>query len=410
MPVSTLVDGMVMQKTAINTNSVMLCFGLCLAAASFWSSPTSAAVCASDTITVTSDFDGGAMASCAFSEETGELTIEIAPEDERINPSPWYAFRVYSEVAQPLQVRLRYGEFKHRYQPKLSLDRQVWRSAPEGTVAVSPSGHEAVMILSLPAQRDLWLSAQPLMTSADYDQWIATLTNDDRASNTVVGPSLGGKALHRVTTEPQQACVLILGRQHPPETTGAVAMQSFVARLMADDDLAQSFRAAVGVILYPLVNPDGVDKGHWRHNLGGVDLNRDWGPFTQPETRLIAEDLDRYVQMTGCKLIKSLDFHSTHYDIFYTQEDGDATVRPELLGAWMAGFEAAMQAENSDFAITRKSSHNANLPTAKTYFYAKYGIASSTFELGDNTPLDEIAHYAAVAAEVFMSVAMEDPE
>ena len=42
------------------------------------------------------------------------------------------------------------------------------------------------------------------------------------------------------------------------------------------------------VIVYPLMNPDGVDEGHWRHNTGGIDLNRDWAHYNQPETRQVA--------------------------------------------------------------------------------------------------------------------------
>ena len=33
------------------------------------------------------------------------------------------------------------------------------------------------------------------------------------------------------------------------------------------------------------MNPDGVDLGHWRHNANGVDLNRDWSYYNQPEIK-----------------------------------------------------------------------------------------------------------------------------
>ena len=48
----------------------------------------------------------------------------------------------------------------------------------------------------------------------------------------------------------------------------------------------REIRAAV----VPLANPDGVEQGHWRHNAQGVDLNRDWDRFQQPETRALRDE------------------------------------------------------------------------------------------------------------------------
>ena len=71
--------------------------------------------------------------------------------------------------------------------------------------------------------------------------------------------------------------LVILSRQHPPELTGYFAMQSFIDELLNDTKLSNDFRKKYRILVYPMVNPDGVDLGHWRHNTGGIDLNRDWG-------------------------------------------------------------------------------------------------------------------------------------
>ena len=68
--------------------------------------------------------------------------------------------------------------------------------------------------------------------------------------------------------------------------------------------------------MIPNMNPDGVEHGFWRHNMGGIDLNRDWGPFTQPETVLVRDQLDRFVQTGSPQLSLFLDFHSTDRDVF----------------------------------------------------------------------------------------------
>jgi len=81
--------------------------------------------------------------------------------------------------------------------------------------------------------------------------------------------------------------LLIISRQHPPEVTGFIAMKSFIETIAGDSEQAKVFRQKFKVYNVPLMNPDGVDNGHWRHNMGGIDLNRDWQAFNQPETRAV---------------------------------------------------------------------------------------------------------------------------
>ena len=106
-----------------------------------------------------------------------------------------------------------------------------------------------------------------------------------------IGRSVEGRPIRALHVNPEAPRhVLVLGRQHPPEVTGALALIPFVERLLAKriDACAQAEPTCAlfeqhGFMVAPNLNPDGVARGHWRHNLGGVDLNRDWGAFTQPE-------------------------------------------------------------------------------------------------------------------------------
>ena len=52
--------------------------------------------------------------------------------------------------------------------------------------------------------------------------------------------------------------------------------------MLGDTELAREFRQRFRVIAIPVLNPDGITGGNWRMNLGGVDLNRDWGKFDEP--------------------------------------------------------------------------------------------------------------------------------
>ena len=67
-------------------------------------------------------------------------------------------------------------------------------------------------------------------------------------------------------------------------------------------------------------------------------------------------------------------------------------------------FDSKMRGLSTGFELRREDSYNPEGTTAKTFFFQKYGVASTTFEIGDNTPNDFIELYARTAAETLMSV------
>ena len=87
--------------------------------------------------------------------------------------------------------------------------------------------------------------------------------------------------------------VILLTRQHPPEVTGYFAFQHFLNTLLENTTLSNDFLDTHRVLAFPLINPDGVDLGHWRHNAKGVDLNRDWSAYRQPEIRNVVRYINK---------------------------------------------------------------------------------------------------------------------
>jgi predicted deacylase len=238
---------------------------------------------------------------------------------------------------------------------------------------------------------------------AAYRAWWEPKIETGQLDLVEVGASIEERPLYRLTRlSDQKELLLVLGRQHPPETTGAVAMMAFIDRLLSGDALSARFLERVGLVVYPFINRDGVARGHWRHNVGGKDLNRDWGPFEQPEPRLINADFEALVSQRKAKLGYMLDFHSTWYDVFYTQRDSDFSRRADFTREWLGSFESSMQELEPEFTLNRKSSHNRESPTSKTYFFERYGIPATTYEIGDEGSLDRIREYARRSAETFM--------
>ena len=59
----------------------------------------------------------------------------------------------------------------------------------------------------------------------------------------------------------------------------------FLNTILKENKLSSIFLDKYRILAFPLMNPDGVDLGHWRHNAGGVDTNRDWSFYHQPEIK-----------------------------------------------------------------------------------------------------------------------------
>ena len=351
------------------------------------------------------DYAGARLGNCQVIDAS-QVEIEIHPEDSGpINPSPWYGFHVQASLpdAGELRVRLRYGKYRHRYAPKISLDGAAWRRLPDAEVEVSDDG--SVLMRLRPGRQGLHLSAKENLNLAFYEAWREKI--EPRAPGgewTEIGQSLEGRPIHALLVNPQApSYLLLLGRQHPPEVPGALALIHFMERLLEIGGPAL-FQAR-GLAVAPLLNPDGVRHGHWRHNLGGAGLNRDWGPFRQPETRAVKQLVDR-LDGLGSRPWAVLDFHSTHRSLFYIQDDESPTRPPNFTARWLSAAEA--RGELYEFA--REPRPLSELATAKNYFYARFGVPSITWEVGDEEDRQAIAKSAAAFADALVEMLAEPPK
>lgn len=359
--------------------------------------------CASSEVRVDAAFEGGAMAHCQAAGPR-EFDITIRPEDQPINPSPWYAVRLTPQIAGPVQINLLYGDARHRYRPKTGPDGDNWTYVDDADVRVSDDRSVAHIRLDLDAA-PVFLAGQELLTASDYATWMMPYRTRNDLSVSTVGYSLENRPIEMVTHHPEsgRGSVVLIGRQHPPETTGAVAMQAFVEVVLGSSALAQEFRSTYGVVILPLLNPDGVQHGYWRHNRGSTDLNRDWGPFAQPETRAARDAIDTLDQSASTRPVLFLDFHSTNRDVFYTQPAGEDGTPYRFTGLWLERAGARLPG----YEIERAERHQSDLPTAKNYMFGRFMIPAITYELGDDTDRALIRQTAVVFAEEMMAILLD---
>ena len=349
----------------------------------------------------------------------------IPAENEPINHSPWYAMRLTAPTPREAIVRLRFPVGTgNRYLPKTAPRLAgPWAYVP--TEAFDTSGNALTVRLAL-GPEGRYLAGQEVIATDSIRRYLRALVAGRPGLRLdTIGRSRLGRPIWKLDTGTDDArdrrpTVVLFSRQHPPEVTGFQAFQAFLERVLADDALARAFRTRYRVIVFPAVNPDGVDEGHWRHNAGGVDLNRDWGQYRQPEVREVVAWLQEHTRRD--QVVWGMDFHSTQYDVLYTHDPDQVAFRgaallrdwTDSLGAYVARrygppYAPARMREVYPAAVIgqdtlRIEPEGIGRPTSASWVAMHYRAVGVTYEVADEQDRDYIRDKATRAAEYWMQV------
>ncbi|MEP3926289.1 MAG: M14 family zinc carboxypeptidase, partial [Gilvibacter sp.] len=167
----------------------------------------------------------------------------------------------------------------------------------------------------------------------------------------------------------------------------------------------QAFLQRFNVLIIPNLNPDGVASGNWRHNNKGIDLNRDWGKFTQLETALVKAKLDNLLKAYQ-HLVFAVDFHSTQQDIFYTMPTDYNVAPSQFTNDWLAKIKSQTVAS---FVVRPKPGSSPGRGVFKQFIADEYKVHAVTFEIGDNTQRELIDHLAKTSGLTLMEHMLETP-
>lgn len=359
-------------------------------------------------IYLSNNFDGARLNGVALTAPN-EVTVLITPENTPINESPWYAFKIWSETPKQVQLKITYPNgVTHRYYPKISMDGRNWHAVDSanyhtGQEYVKQQESPKFCTIDLPISKDTtWIAAQEIITSTDINKWAKQLASKPFVLLEQLGKSKNGRTIDllQIGNPESRKLILVLSRQHPPEVTGWLAMKAFVERLCAEDDSGNLFRNEYCTFVVPCLNPDGVDNGHWRHSAAGIDLNRDWEAFNQPETQAIRKFMQAKV-LKGNKFYFSIDFHSTFQDIYYT-------MAPELRGNMPGLVPKVIQAMANDIPgydpnIRPNKIDAIKINSTVSIFHAFHAEAV-TYEVGDNTPRELIKTKGELTAKNLMQI------
>lgn len=356
-------------------------------------------------VSVSNDFEGGRF-STASVEGDSILVLQISPENAPINNSAWYAFKVWSASSVPLTVRLTYQDGDHRYAPKVrTTSDPEWQLVDSASVLVDDVSGDAIVRLSV-GPDTVTVAGQEMSTSADFEEWIETLSARDGVTSRTFGSSARGRPIHMVEAGSPHADrhILLISRQHPPEVTGTMALMPFVEEMLGESTLAEEFRSSFRLLIVPLMNPDGVDLGHWRHNTGGIDLNRDWVAFHQPETTAVRDEMARIMGAEGKELWFFADFHSTDRDVFYTMDRAVETRPADVLDPWIEHIATSLPGYEVEDAPSSNGGYGV---VSRDWAWREYQAPGMVYEVGDDTPRSLIEEVARTAAQGTMEILLE---
>jgi len=351
-----------------------------------------------------SHFSEGRLDECQQLDDSRYL-LTLKPENTPINDSPWYAFKVTADKPTSLTLIMKVNVSNHRYPPKVSRDGKHWQLL-DYKLNKNKKGNNKLTMKVHVDNKPTWISAQELMTNEDYYRWGEKLTKKAEVKQNIIGWSVEKRPLFKLTTQGQgNEWLVLLGRQHPPELTGAMALLPFVETLLANTPLATQFRQRFNLFIVPDVNPDGVYLGNWRHNANGFDLNRDWVKFSQPETSAVNKQLVD-LQQRGQKIQMAIDFHSTRHPIFYTMPSDYDVEDSHFVERWLN----ALDQQYPDFKVKQKPGNNPDLGVFKQYIADTFNVHAITYEMGDNTDRVFIKKLAKSAATQLMKTMLAKPQ
>ncbi len=359
--------------------------------------------CNTSAVQIDFDFPGAGNLTCEIINSK-YIKFFINPEtDDSINPSPWFAIRK-SKHSEDIKLEFDYKNYQHRYDPKISNDKKIWKKINQTNILKDENG-KIIIINFSPSNEKEYISSQELITEDWYNDWFNYLEGLERVKSELIGLSVLKKPITMFFVEENtnNPYILILGRQHPPEVTGAIAIKSFVNELISKNDLSERFLDNYNIIFVPLMNPDGVENGYWRYNENKKDLNRDWGIFSQPETKSVNNKLINFKD--DKKIEVFIDFHSTYKNIFYISDISESHKLQNFLKNWLNNSKPDLLKIDYDYKIVNSMSPNNGI--SKNYIFNKYNIPSVTYEVSDVEDRDKIKKSSSILSQKLMQSLLE---
>ncbi len=349
-----------------------------------------------------SNLSDGARLNGFIQIKEGHYQAIISPENIPINSSAWYALQIWGGSPKTIELSLKYTHHKHRYIPKVSRDGKNWRSIPAEAVSLNQDSTIASFSVQLSSDT-LWIAAQEMFSTATIYSWMDRhMDTHNTLKKELTGQSVLNKNIYVYSSEVDsiRPSVLIVARQHPPEVPGGtIAFQAFFEEIYSSSAIAKLFRERFNIYTFPVLNPDGVDLGHWRHNANGVDLNRDWKDFQQAETQVVRDFMRKKVKEQKKFIAFGFDFHTSYTGpyLLILELENEQNLETQIIPEW------TRKVGNETPLLMEYKRRDQSLPYFYNWLYNEFKAEAVTYEEGDEIDRSIIKSRAKLYAQKWMA-------
>ncbi|MEM1409904.1 MAG: M14-type cytosolic carboxypeptidase [Pseudomonadota bacterium] len=258
-------------------------------------------------ISITSDFECGNIRVLS-AQENSDIRLEIESDTEA-DFFQWFYFKVDGPAGRRRMVIENAEQASYQrgwidYQARMSTDNRTWKQVPtryeDGKLIIEEDQ----------AAGEAYYAYFAPYTTTRAVAMLDDLAKADLVTRLPLGKSSDGTPIDALRFGPEaevNKTIWLIARQHPGESMGSWFAEGFCEALLDPErGCAQRLLQAATVYVVPMMNPDGVARGHLRTNAVGTDLNRAWAEPSEeasPEVFAVLKAMDQ----TGCDLF--LDAH-----------------------------------------------------------------------------------------------------
>ena len=334
-------------------------------------------------ITITSDFECGNIRVLSASDNA-DIRLEIE-SDGKADFFQWFYFKVDGPAGARKMVienaaRASYEQGWPDYQACMSTDNANWSRIPT-------TYEDGKLVFEHEAEGPCFYAYFAPYTAQSALRFLDKVAEADDVTRLPLGKSLDGYAIDALRFGEQvdlKKRIWVIARQHPGESMGSWYAEGFCEALLdTDNAMAQKLLTAACVYVVPMMNPDGVARGHLRTNAAGTDLNRAWAEPSleaSPEVFAVLNKMDE----TGCDLF--LDAHGDEAiaNNFIAGSEGIPSWSPRL-AELLSTFKNSLIQATVDFQDKEgypiDGAGRANLRIANNAVGERFDCLSMTLEM-----------------------------
>ncbi|KAL0212474.1 hypothetical protein RCL1_006100 [Eukaryota sp. TZLM3-RCL] len=147
---------------------------------------------------------------------------------------------------------------------------------------------------------------------------LLTITSSDQ-SNLIEEPISDIDFHSNLPAFPHRPIILISSRVHPGETSSSLILEGFLTFITSLDPRAKILTKLFVIKIIPCLNPDGVFRGHYRHDHVGQNLNRFFdfpSKSEHPSAYLMKILVENFKSSNGIAMFIDLHAHASKRGFF----------------------------------------------------------------------------------------------